>query len=245
MINAAPESQLREVSDVSIHYPVDKAHRQQSLYPTTVIVMVTTQWNTRTILQWRTDNPYTQLDLSDADLHDTNLVGVDLSRANLRRVNLSGANLYGANLYGAHLSRADLHGANLRDANLSRAYLYRVNLSRADLTGAALSGAKLGRLRIFQMGPTGSRRAYWTYKAGPEMDEAMAGCFIGTLGEMEAAVLRRHREFGTLNPFGLEYQADIDYIRARLALAPALIPKSWVGMPLSPSLVGSSPRYSN
>ena len=59
------------------------------------------------------------------------------------------ANLYGADLYGANLSGADLSGANL---------------SRANLFGATIAnGDKLvGARPIFQIGPIGSRCAYFT-----------------------------------------------------------------------------------
>ena len=82
-----------------------------------------------------------------------------LEKANLSGVNLSGANLSGADLSRADLSGADLSGASLYGANLSGAYL-----SGADLSGANLAnGAKLvGARPIFQIGPIGSRCAYFT-----------------------------------------------------------------------------------
>ena len=77
----------------------------------------------------------------------------DLSRADLSRADLSRADLSRADLYGANLSRADLYGANLS----------RADLSRADLSGANLYGEKLvGARPIFQIGPIGSRCAYFT-----------------------------------------------------------------------------------
>ncbi len=113
-------------------------------------------------------------DLSRANLYGANLSGANLSRANLSRANLYGADLSRANLYGANLSGAYLYGANLSGANLSRAYLSGAdlsgaNLSRANLSGADLSGANLandeqlvGKRPVFQIGPTGSRCAYFT-----------------------------------------------------------------------------------
>ena len=61
-------------------------------------------------------------------------------------------------------SGANLYGANLSGANLSRANLSRANLSGADLSGACLTnGEKLvGARPIFQVGPIGSRCAYFT-----------------------------------------------------------------------------------
>ena len=85
--------------------------------------------------------------------------GADLSGADLSGADLSGANLFRANLFRANLSRANLFGANLSCTNLSGA-----DLSRADLSGADLAnGEKLvGARPIFQIGPIGSRCAYFT-----------------------------------------------------------------------------------
>lgn len=67
-------------------------------------------------------------------------------------------------LSGADLSGADLSGANLSRANLSGANLFRANLFRANLREAGLAnGEKLvGARPIFQIGPIGSRCAYFT-----------------------------------------------------------------------------------
>ena len=120
----------------------------------------------------------TRLTLEAANLDGANLDGANLVRANLDGANLDGANLYGANLYGANLVRANLDGANLYGANLDgatlaganlvRANLYGANLVRADLYGANLVRAKIkddctlvGHRPIFQIGPIGSRCAYF------------------------------------------------------------------------------------
>jgi len=102
--------------------------------------------------------------LSGAYLSGADLSGASLSRADLSGAYLSGADLSGADLSGAYLSGASLSGANLSGANLSRAYL-----SGADLSGAYLSGADLandeklvGKRPVFQIGPIGSRCAYFT-----------------------------------------------------------------------------------
>ena len=90
------------------------------------------------------------------------------ARANLARANLAGANLAGANLDGAYLAGANLAGANLDGAYLARAYLARANLAGANLDRANLEGAKIrddaaliGSRPIFQIGPIGSRCAYF------------------------------------------------------------------------------------
>ena len=110
-----------------------------------------------------------EADLSGANLSRANLFGADLSRANLSYTNLSYTNLSEANLSGANLSYtnlsgADLSGADLSGADLSEANLSGANLSYADLSGASLAnGEKLvGARPIFQIGPIGSRCAYFT-----------------------------------------------------------------------------------
>jgi hypothetical protein len=112
-------------------------------------------------------------DLRGADLCRADLRGADLSRANLSKANLSGANLYGANLY----------GANLYAANLSMA-----NLSMANLSGADLSGAQ----NIMQFGPmpTSGRIVFAVRHDSGWM--VQAGCFWGTLEELEAKVKALH-----------------------------------------------------
>ena len=137
-------------------------------------------------------------DLSGADLSGANLSGANLSRAYLSRADLSRADLSRADLSRAYLSRADLSradlsgadlsGANLSGANLSRAYLSGADLSGADLSGADLSGADLsganltdgatllGDSPIFQVGPIGSRRDFFTAYITDQGLRLDAGC---------------------------------------------------------------------
>ena len=109
--------------------------------------------------------------------------GANLDGANLDCANLAGANLDGANLDGANLSRANLAGANLVRANLTGANLAGANLSRANLSRANLDGAKIkddctlvGQRPIFQIGPIGSRCAYFTAYITDEGLRFDAGC---------------------------------------------------------------------
>jgi hypothetical protein len=95
-------------------------------------------WNT-----WRTRNPGTRLDLSEADLRCANLRDANLSDANLSDADLSEADLCGANLCGADLRWAVLYQVNLSDANLRDANLSDADLSEADLNGTDLRGANL------------------------------------------------------------------------------------------------------
>jgi uncharacterized protein YjbI with pentapeptide repeats len=115
-------------------------------------------------------------------------IRANLSGADLHGVDLYGANLRGANLSGADLHGVDLYGANLRGANLSRADLSGANLSRADLSGANLYGAKY----IYQFGPmpTSGRIIYAVKHETKFM--VNAGCFWGTLDELEEKVKKTH-----------------------------------------------------
>ena len=140
---------------------------------------------------------------SRANLSRANLSGVDLSRANL-----SGANLSRANLSGANLSEVDLSGANLSRANLSRANLSGVdlrwaNLSRANLSGVDLSGANLSEVDL--SGVDLSRaKGYYSFVAYDTSKrivhciryedtwKVQAGCFWGTLEELEKKVKETH-----------------------------------------------------
>ena len=88
-----------------------------------------------------------------------------------------------ANLSGADLSGADLSGADLYGADLSGANLYRANLS-----GASLSGAK--SIISFGPMPTSGRIIY----ASRHEDQwkVQAGCFWGTLDDLELKVKSKH-----------------------------------------------------
>ena len=92
-----------------------------------------------------------------------NLAGANLAGAYLDGANLAGANLAGADLYGADLYGADLYGADLDGANLAGAYLDGANLAGANLAGAKIKDdcTLVGERPIFQIGPIGSRCAYF------------------------------------------------------------------------------------
>ena len=144
--------------------------------------------------------------------------GADLSGANLRGANLSGANLSGANLSGADLSGADLRGAYLRGANLSGAYLSDADLSGANLSGANLIGAYLknkeklvGKRPIFQVGPIGSRCAYFVAYVTDKGLRFDAGCQHQITREVfEDRLAELHGE----NDHAKEYRAALALIDA-------------------------------
>ena len=142
----------------------------------------------------------------------------NLSRANLSRANLSRADLSRADLSGAYLSRANLSGANLSGAYLSRADLSGADLSGANLSGANLSGAYLrnkeklvGKRPIFQVGPVGSRCAYFVAYITDKGLRFDAGCQRQITREVfESLLTERHGE----NEHAKEYRAVLALIDA-------------------------------
>ena len=156
--------------------------------------------------------------LRGADLRDANLRGAYLRGADLSGAYLSGAYLSGANLGDAKLSHANLIGANLSDANLSYANLSRADLSRANLSGANLSGANLknkeklvGKRPIFQVGPIGSRCAYFVAYITDKGLRFDAGCQHQITREVfEGRMAELHGE----NEHAKEYRAALALIDA-------------------------------
>ena len=166
--------------------------------------------------------------LIGANLSDANLIGAKLSGANLSDANLIGAKLSGAYLSGANLSDANLIGANLSDANLSRANLSRAKLSGANLSGAYLSGANLSRAKlsgaylknkeklvgkrpILQVGPIGSRCAYFVAYVTDKGLRFDAGCQQQITREVfEGRLTELHGE----NEHAKEYRAALALIDA-------------------------------
>ena len=109
------------------------------------------------------------------------------------RANLSGANLRGAYLRGVDLRGVDLRGAYLRGVDLRGANLSNADLSGVDLRGANLSNADLsGAKSIYQFGPmpTSGRIIYAVKHETKFM--VKAGCFCGTLDELEEKVKSSH-----------------------------------------------------
>jgi len=148
--------------------------------------------------------------LGGANLRSANLGGADLRGADLRGANLSGANLYCADLY-----CADLYGANLRGANLGGADLYCADLRGADLYCANLRGANLrgkekliGKRPIFQIGPIGSRSAYFVAYITDKGLRLRAGCFFGSKEEFESKLDEEHGN----NEHAVEYRAALALI---------------------------------
>ena len=99
------------------------------------------------------------------------------------RANLRGADLYGANLRGANLRGANLRGTDLRGADLSGANLRGANLRRANLRGAK-------SYYSFVAYDTSKRLVYCVKHKHTWM--ILAGCFWGTLEELETEVRETH-----------------------------------------------------
>ena len=133
----------------------------------------------------------------------------------------AGASFAGAYLDGANLAGANLDGANLAGANLAGAYLDGASLAGANLDGAYLAGAYLddksklvGARPIFQIGPIGSRYAYFVAYLTDQGLRLRAGCFFGTRAEFEARLLKDHD--GSIH--GKEYRAALAMIDAHAEL---------------------------
>jgi hypothetical protein len=103
-------------------------------------------WN-----EWRREELFREVDLSEANLRGTNL-----GRANLYKADLSRASLFRANLSRARLSQARLRGANLTIANLSEARLDGADLSECNFEQASfletdLSNVDLSRCKGLEL----------------------------------------------------------------------------------------------
>ena len=152
-------------------------------------------------------------DLSCADLSSADLSRAKLSRAKLNGADLSCADLSRANLNGADLSSAKLNGADLSSADLSCADLSGADLSRADLSGANLKNNEnlVGNRPIFQIGPIGSRCAYFVAYITDKGLRLDAGCQRQITREVfESRLTELHGE----NEHAREYRAALALIDA-------------------------------
>ena len=104
-------------------------------------------------------------------------------------------------------ARANLAGANLACANLARANLARANLARANL---ADKSELQGDRPILQIGPIGSRCAYFVAYLTNNGLRLHAGCFFGTRDEFEQKLSDEHDN----NEHAKEYRAALAMIDA-------------------------------
>ena len=121
---------------------------------------------------------------------EENTIKITLEAAVVARANLVGANLVGANLDGAYLDGAYLDGAYLGGANL--------------VGGEILKGER----PILQIGPIGSRCAYFVAFLTNKGLRLRAGCFFGTREEFEEQLSETHED----NDHSKEYKAALAMI---------------------------------
>jgi hypothetical protein len=154
--------------------------------------------------------------LDGARLVGASLVGASLDGASLVGASLDGARLVGASLVGASLDGASLVGASLDGASLDRASLDRARLVGASLVGASLdNGEKLkGERPILQIGPLGSRCAYFVAYLSDKGVRLRAGCFYGTTAEFRAKLKETHDG----NQHAVEYKAALNLIETHAKL---------------------------
>jgi hypothetical protein len=134
------------------------------------------------------------LTLANLTLANLKGAGANLTLANLKGANLKGANLTGANLTGADLTWANLKGANLNGANLNGANLNGANLNDAYLPDAYLTDANLtGAKNVYQFGPMPTSRRICVAVWHETKWMVKAGCFWGTLEELEKKVNEQHK----------------------------------------------------
>ena len=144
---------------------------------------------------------------------ENNSIRLTLGLAIKSGADLSGTYLSSADLRGADLSGADLRGADLSRADLRGAYLSRADLSSADLRGAYLKNKEklVGKRPILQIGPIGSRCAYFVAYITDQGLRFDAGCQRQITREVfEDRLTELHGE----NKHAKEYRAALALIDA-------------------------------
>ena len=129
------------------------------------------------------------------------------------------ASLVGASLDGASLSGARLAGASLVGARLDGARLDGARLDGARLVGASLDGASLtGERPIFQIGPIGSRCAYFVAYLTDKGIRLQTGCFFGTIEQFHRNLQKTHAVDDKANIHCQEYMAALALIEKHAEL---------------------------
>ena len=170
-------------------------------------IQITARFTGLVLFEHEAENNTMKLTLEAAISARANLAGAYLACANLAR-----ANLARANLAGAYLACAYLDGANLARANLDGANLDGANLACANLAGANLADKSelQGDRPILQIGPIGSRCAYFVAYLTNNGLRLHAGCFFGTRDEFEKKLQDEHDN----NDHAKEYRAALAMIDA-------------------------------
>ena len=165
-------------------------------------IQITARFTGLVLFEHEAENNTMKLTLEAAISARANLAGAYLACANLARANLAGANLAGAYLAGAYLDGANLARANLAGANLDGAYLDGAYLAdKSELQGDR---------PILQIGPIGSRCAYFVAYLTNNGLRLHAGCFFGTRDEFEKKLQDEHDN----NDHAKEYRAALAMIDA-------------------------------
>jgi hypothetical protein len=100
-------------------------------------------------------------------------------------------------------------------AALEQATKARANLDGANLAGANLAGANLaGKRSVFQIGPIGSRCAYFVAYLTSKGVILKAGCFTGSVAEFETKLQDEHGD----NKHAQEYRAALQLIKVHAEL---------------------------
>ena len=160
-------------------------------------IQITARFTGLVLFEHEAENNTMKLTLEAAISARANLAGAYLACANLARANLAGAYLAGAYLDGANLARANLAGANLAGAYLDGANL----ADKSELQGDR---------PILQIGPIGSRCAYFVAYLTNNGLRLHAGCFFGTRDEFEKKLQDEHDN----NDHAKEYRAALAMIDA-------------------------------
>ena len=170
-------------------------------------IQITSRFTGSVLFEHEAENNTMKLTLEAAVSARTNLDGAYLARTNLAGAYLAGANLARTNLAGAYLAGANLDGAYLAGANLAGAYLAGANLAGANLDDKSeLQGDR----PILQIGPIGSRCAYFVAYLTNKGLRLRAGCFFGTRDEFEKKLSEEHDS----NEHAKEYRAALAMIDA-------------------------------
>lgn len=141
----------------------------------------------------------------------------DGERAFLRHIDLRGADLRGADLRCVNLRGVDLRGADLRDVNLRGVDLRDADLRGADLTDVNFTGTKTwdtnfinvsGKSIISLQLNTAVKNRLINYI--PDIDWGSAGCFQGTLEDLENRVKITHKDNEKIRK---RYEKAIEFIK--------------------------------
>ena len=127
---------------------------------------------TKSINDWRENNPNLILDLSGAKLEHinishanlapvclskakiklSNLIKVDMKKCNLANINILSSILLGANLFEANLSNSKIYSSFCDSLNLSKANISKSDFSFSYFTHSNFNGANLSEIQCFESG---------------------------------------------------------------------------------------------